>query len=53
MTKNFFKKRNPLNASTADLLCAECTYVALHDFKSTNDGDLPFKKGEELKVLQA
>lgn len=32
---------------------AECTYVALHDFKSTNDSDLPFKKGEKLKVLQA
>uniref|UniRef100_H3CM37 Uncharacterized protein n=2 Tax=Tetraodon nigroviridis TaxID=99883 RepID=H3CM37_TETNG len=31
----------------------ECTYVALHDFKSTNASDLPFKKGEKLKVLQA
>lgn len=34
-------------------LSAECMYVALHDFKSTNDSDLPFKQGEKLKVLQA
>ncbi|TKS76063.1 Tyrosine-protein kinase [Collichthys lucidus] len=27
-------------------------YVAQHDFKATNDSDLPFKKGDKLKVLQ-
>lgn len=32
---------------------AESSYVALHDFKSTNASDLPFRKGEKLKVLQA
>ncbi|KAG8011262.1 Tyrosine-protein kinase Blk, partial [Nibea albiflora] len=27
-------------------------YVAQHDFRSTNESDLPFKKGDKLKVLQ-
>ncbi|XP_029966560.1 tyrosine-protein kinase Blk-like [Salarias fasciatus] len=27
-------------------------FVAQHDFKATNDSDLPFKKGDKLKVLQ-
>ncbi|XP_056283407.1 tyrosine-protein kinase Blk [Pseudoliparis swirei] len=27
-------------------------FVAQHDFKGTNDSDLPFKKGDKLKVLQ-
>ncbi|XP_028997585.1 tyrosine-protein kinase Blk [Betta splendens] len=27
-------------------------FVAQHDFKATNDRDLPFKKGDKLKVLQ-
>ncbi|XP_020494544.2 tyrosine-protein kinase Blk [Labrus bergylta] len=31
----------------------EAVFVALHDFKGTNDSDLPFKKGDKLKVLQA
>lgn len=26
--------------------------IAQHDFKPTNDTDLPFKKGDRLKVLQ-
>ncbi|TMS12190.1 Tyrosine-protein kinase Blk, partial [Larimichthys crocea] len=30
----------------------ESLYVAQHDFKATNDSDLPFKKGDKLKVLQ-
>ncbi|XP_074542052.1 tyrosine-protein kinase Blk [Halichoeres trimaculatus] len=30
----------------------EVTFVALHDFKGTNDGDLPFRKGDRLKILQ-
>ncbi|XP_071757626.1 tyrosine-protein kinase Blk [Centroberyx gerrardi] len=30
----------------------EDVVVAQHDFKPTNDSDLPFKKGERLKVLQ-
>ncbi|XP_061602384.1 tyrosine-protein kinase Blk [Cololabis saira] len=30
----------------------EILYVAQHDFKATNDTDLPFKKGDALKVLQ-
>uniref|UniRef100_A0A3Q0R1X6 Tyrosine-protein kinase n=1 Tax=Amphilophus citrinellus TaxID=61819 RepID=A0A3Q0R1X6_AMPCI len=27
-------------------------FIAQHDFKPTNDSDLPFKKGDKLKVLQ-
>ncbi|XP_028295036.1 tyrosine-protein kinase Blk [Gouania willdenowi] len=27
-------------------------FVALHDFKSTNDNDLPFKKGDRLQILE-
>ncbi|XP_054475115.1 tyrosine-protein kinase Blk [Anoplopoma fimbria] len=27
-------------------------FLAQHDFKGTNDNDLPFKKGDKLKVLQ-
>ncbi|XP_068614557.1 tyrosine-protein kinase Blk-like [Brachionichthys hirsutus] len=27
-------------------------FVAQHDFKATNDSDLPFKKGDRLRVLQ-
>lgn len=30
----------------------DTVYVAQHDFNGTNDSDLPFKKGEKLKVLQ-
>uniref|UniRef100_A0A673BQ04 Tyrosine-protein kinase n=1 Tax=Sphaeramia orbicularis TaxID=375764 RepID=A0A673BQ04_9TELE len=30
----------------------DTVYVAQHDFKGTNDSDLPFIKGEKLKVLQ-
>ena len=30
----------------------EDVVIAQHDFKSTNDNDLAFKKGERLKVLQ-
>lgn len=30
----------------------DVVYVAQHDFKATNDSDLPFKKGDKLKVLQ-
>lgn len=29
----------------------DVVYVAQHDFKATNDSDLPFKKGDKLKVL--
>eukprot|EP00066_Takifugu_rubripes_P006737 XP_003971740.1 PREDICTED: tyrosine-protein kinase Blk [Takifugu rubripes] len=31
----------------------EHVFVALHDFKSTNSSDLPFKEGDKLKVLQS
>uniref|UniRef100_A0A669CBB0 Tyrosine-protein kinase n=1 Tax=Oreochromis niloticus TaxID=8128 RepID=A0A669CBB0_ORENI len=27
-------------------------FIAQHDFKATNDSDLPFRKGDKLKVLQ-
>ncbi|XP_053300826.1 tyrosine-protein kinase Blk [Pleuronectes platessa] len=27
-------------------------FLALHDFEGSNDNDLPFKKGDQLKVLQ-
>lgn len=30
----------------------DIVFVAQHDFKATNDSDLPFKKGDKLKVLQ-
>lgn len=30
----------------------EIVFVALHDFSATNDSDLPFQKGEKLKILQ-
>uniref|UniRef100_A0A7N6FB83 Tyrosine-protein kinase n=1 Tax=Anabas testudineus TaxID=64144 RepID=A0A7N6FB83_ANATE len=30
----------------------DIVFVAQHDFKATNDSDLPFKKGDRLKVLQ-
>ncbi|KAM3860943.1 LOW QUALITY PROTEIN: tyrosine-protein kinase Blk [Diretmus argenteus] len=40
--------RSGLNHSDND----EDVFVAQHDFKQTNSSDLPFKKGERLKVLQ-
>lgn len=30
----------------------DVVYVAQHNFKGTSDSDLPFKKGDKLKVLQ-
>lgn len=30
----------------------ENVFVAQHDFKATNEMDLPFKKGDKLKVLK-
>uniref|UniRef100_A0AAQ5YBC9 Tyrosine-protein kinase n=1 Tax=Amphiprion ocellaris TaxID=80972 RepID=A0AAQ5YBC9_AMPOC len=30
----------------------DVVFVAQHDFKATNDSDLPFRKGDRLKVLQ-
>uniref|UniRef100_A0A7N9ATI5 Tyrosine-protein kinase n=1 Tax=Mastacembelus armatus TaxID=205130 RepID=A0A7N9ATI5_9TELE len=30
----------------------DTVFVAQHDFKATNDGDLPFRKGDKLKILQ-
>ncbi|XP_059212150.1 tyrosine-protein kinase Blk [Centropristis striata] len=30
----------------------DVVFVAQHDYKATNDNDLPFKKGDKLKVLQ-
>ncbi|XP_031178157.1 tyrosine-protein kinase Blk [Sander lucioperca] len=30
----------------------DVVFVAQHDFKATNDRDLPFKKGDKLQVLQ-
>ncbi|KAM9354007.1 tyrosine-protein kinase Blk isoform 1-T2 [Pholidichthys leucotaenia] len=30
----------------------DCVFVAQHDFKATNDTDLPIRKGDRLKVLQ-
>lgn len=34
------------------LFLDDILFVALHDFTATNDSDLPFKKGDRLKVLQ-
>ncbi|KAM9840339.1 tyrosine-protein kinase Blk [Aulostomus maculatus] len=30
----------------------DVVFVAQHDFKATNDRDLPFRKGDKLKILQ-
>lgn len=30
----------------------DIVFVAQHDFKATNENDLPFRKGDKLKVLQ-
>lgn len=34
------------------LYLGEVIYVAQHNFKGTGDSDLPFKKGDKLRVLQ-
>lgn len=34
------------------IFSGEVIYVAQHNFKGTSDSDLPFKKGEKLRVLQ-
>uniref|UniRef100_A0A3B4DBM3 Tyrosine-protein kinase n=1 Tax=Pygocentrus nattereri TaxID=42514 RepID=A0A3B4DBM3_PYGNA len=34
------------------LFLDEDIVIAQHDFKPTNDSDLPFKKGEKLKIIQ-
>ncbi len=42
-----------LNITSVLFLSQDDTvFVAQHDFKPTNDSDLPFKKGDRLKVLQ-
>ena len=44
---HFFWNNSLLFLSLDDIM-----YVAQHDFKATNDSDLPFRKGDRLKVLQ-
>lgn len=51
----------PLNMKTKKMElfpnnCSFCSddmvYVAQHNFQPTNDTDLPFKKGDKLRVLE-
>lgn len=44
----FFKK----DFSFLSLPLGDVIYVAQHNFKGTGDSDLPFKKGDKLRVLQ-
>uniref|UniRef100_A0A7N6BX98 Tyrosine-protein kinase n=1 Tax=Anabas testudineus TaxID=64144 RepID=A0A7N6BX98_ANATE len=41
-----------MNSQTRPCRRNDIVFVAQHDFKATNDSDLPFKKGDRLKVLQ-
>lgn len=40
------------NNSSLFLSLDDVVFVAQHDFKATNDSDLPFRKGDKLQVLQ-
>ncbi|MED6237205.1 hypothetical protein ATANTOWER_020718, partial [Ataeniobius toweri] len=57
----FYKIKNPQTSNssnhrerTANAYSSneENVFIALHDFNVTNSSDLPFKKGDKLKVLQ-
>ncbi|XP_043962856.1 tyrosine-protein kinase Blk [Gambusia affinis] len=59
--KSFYKVKNPQTAHSSNRTehkantyssNGEIVFIALHDFKATNDSDLSFKKGDKLKVLQ-
>uniref|UniRef100_A0A8C3AB69 Tyrosine-protein kinase n=1 Tax=Cyclopterus lumpus TaxID=8103 RepID=A0A8C3AB69_CYCLU len=48
----FHKGKHNSEASNSSSHTVNEVFVAQHDFKGTNDSDLPFKKGDKLKVLQ-
>ncbi|KAK5617568.1 hypothetical protein CRENBAI_003819 [Crenichthys baileyi] len=57
----FYKIKNPQTSNSSNHTerttkayssNEENVFIALHDFKVTNSSDLPFKKGDKLKVLQ-
>ncbi|XP_068198253.1 tyrosine-protein kinase Blk isoform X3 [Antennarius striatus] len=56
--KNFYKGKNSLSsnhiARSGNISSDkdDALFVAQYDFKSTNESDLPFKKGDKLRVLQ-
>lgn len=47
-----FVKCNDVNVLIVSFLHeGEDIAIAQHDFKPTNESDLPFKKGEKLKII--
>ncbi|KAK5853028.1 hypothetical protein PBY51_006851 [Eleginops maclovinus] len=52
--KNSSQATNPSNhIARSEQPITDTVFVAQYDFQSTNDRDLPFKKGDKFNVLQA